>query len=537
MSQTFNEEYRFGSAAWSDEDDLRAAGLLDEPGLQLGYWQNTPLRVEGDAPLVTVGGAGSGKTRDLLGYVVCGSPGQRMLVLDPRGELGAISQHVHAPYGDYAYHWNPMGLCGLPRDGCTPLDILRLDSPNFHADCKFVTEALVAFTGSDNGKYFEERARGWIEALIKAEVEAKGFVTLPGLYRVVCIVESDHEAWAAYLEIMLASKIDSVRRTAAEMLTKQQDSPREFGSIMGTIYASLNFLDDPTLQAALEQPDFSLKALTDPSQPAKVFLNIPAEYLSIWSPLIRLFFTVTMLYKSRAPESPRVLLLVDEAGQLGRFETLLRAFTFGRGMGVRAWAVFQDTGQIARNFGAPALQGFLGSAQTRQFFGVRDYETARLISNMLGEETLEYDDIHRQAEARRRKRETLQSLFLNDADPIRAAQDYAHHARDETRKTKQSRRLMTPDEILALPEDRQILFVSGMNLKPILGWKYPYFTRREMAGFYLDNPYHPPGGKVRLKDGFGSGWADVVTAAVPARYASFPQYRGGTWRYVRGFEP
>jgi type IV secretion system protein VirD4 len=335
---------------------------------------------------------------------------------------------------------------------------------------------------------------------------------------------------------MLASPHTHVRRTAGEMLTKQQDSPREFGSIMGTIYGALGFLDDPALVASLENPDFSLSALTDPQRPAKVFLNIPAEYLSMWAPLIRLFFTVTMLYKSRAPSAPRVLLLVDEAGQLGRFETLLRAFTFGRGAGVRAWAVFQDIGQIDRNYGAATRAGFIGSAQTRQFFGVRDYETARLVSDMLGSETLEYDDVLRQEDARRRKEAAFRSMFAEDADPFEAAREYAHYARQQAHRKTQHRRLMTPEEVMALPEDRQVLFVSGKDLNPILGWKYPYYTRREMAGRYLNNPYHPPAHKVPVRSSFGTRWLEIITGPVPKEYAGFPQHRDGMRRYVKGYE-
>lgn len=537
MTNTHNEAYRFGSAAWANEADLRAAGMLSPYGPQVAYWKNKSIHLEGDAPMISIGGAGSGKLRDLLGYVVCNTPGQRMAILDPRGELGAISFHVHAANNEYAYYWNPMGLCGLPCHGCNPLDILRPDSPNFHADCKFIAESLIALTGSDNGKYFEQRAREWVENLLKSIVEATGYVTLADLHSVVSIIESDPKAWAVHLEIMLASSYGSVRRTASEMLTKQQDSPREFGSIMGTLYAGLNFLDDPYLLAALGKSEFSLSALCDTARSCKLFLNVPAEYLSLWSPLIRLFFTVTMLYKSRAPEAPRVLLLVDEAGQLGRFESLLRAFTFGRGVGIRAWAVFQDIGQIIRNFGAPALQGFLGSAQMRQFFGVRDYDTARLVSNMLGEETLEFDDERQQDEARRQKRETFRNIFAEDADPFLAARHYAHFQRAEERRTKQSRRLMTPEEILAMPEDRQILFISGKDLKPVFAWKYPYFERREMAGLYLPNPYHPPASKVRVRGFFRRRWVRVVTEAVSGRFASFPQYKDGTWRYLAGFKP
>ncbi|MBL27115.1 MAG: hypothetical protein CMM50_06135 [Rhodospirillaceae bacterium] len=536
MSHPFNEAWRFGSAVWGDEASLRRAGLFGRRGPQIGYHGQKPLRLDGDAPMITVGGAGSGKLRDLLGYVLCDSPGLPMLGLDPRAELASISAHIHAVHGEHAWHWNPMGLCGLPQNSCNPLDILDAESPNFHADVKFIVEGLIPLSGEGNGRYFELRAREWLENLIKSGVARFGSMTLPGLYRLINVVEADRHAWADHLEAMLKSPSESIRRTAAEMLQKQQDTPKEFGAIMGEIYAHLSFLDDPVLLASLEEPEFSLKALIDPRRTAKVFLNIPAEYLSIWSPLVRLFFTVTMLYKARAPEAPRIMLLVDEAGQLGRFEALLRAFTYGRGAGIRAWAIFQDIGQIVRNFGQPALQGFLGSAQMRQFFGVRDYETAELVSNMLGAETLEYDDALQQEEARRQKWETVGRVMRGE-DPFAAAYDYRHFQRNAEHRTKQARMLMTPDEILAMPEDRQILFISGKDLKPVYAHKYPYFTRREMAGLYLPNPYHPPTGSVLVATRFSMRRMPVVTERAPRKLASFPQHASGFRSYVKGYEP
>jgi len=532
MSHPFNEEFRYGSAGWADEDAIRAAGLFKPGGPQIGYWRKRPLHLAGDAPMITIGGAGSGKLRDLLAYVICKSPGQRFLTLDPRGELGAISIHVHAANDEYAWFWNPLGLCGLPQHRCNPLDILKLDAPTFHGDCAFIAEGFIAFTGGD-GHYFELRARDWICNLMKSRVEMMGSTSLPDLYRVINSIEGDNQAWADQLEAMLKSRFESVRRTAAEMLTKQQDTPKEFGAVMGEIYAHLAFLDDPVLRASLEQPDFSLQALCDPARVSKIFLNIPAEYLGIWSPLVRLLFSVAILYKARVPQRERIMLLVDEAGQLGKFEALLRAFTYGRGAGVRAWAIFQDDGQIARNFGQPAMQSFFGSAQLRQFFGVRDYQTARLVSNMLGSETLEYDDALQQEEARRRKWETVKEVF-SGGDPFAAAYDYAHYQQQAGHRTKQARLLMAPDEVLAMPEDRQVLFISGRNLKPVYAWKYPYFTRREMAGLYLPNPYHPPIDSVPIAGIFGTGRARIVTEDVPERFASFPQYQGGTWSYVKG---
>jgi type IV secretion system protein VirD4 len=82
MTMPFNEEYRFGSAAWAEREEIEAAGLFRAHGLQIGYCDQRPLYLDGDAPLITIGGAGSGKLRDLLAYVVCKSVGQRMVILD-----------------------------------------------------------------------------------------------------------------------------------------------------------------------------------------------------------------------------------------------------------------------------------------------------------------------------------------------------------------------------------------------------------------------------------------------------------------------
>ena len=66
MAYPFNEEYRFGSASWADEDAIRAAGLFEPKGPQIGYFGAKPLHLEGDAPALVVAGAGAGKTRDFL---------------------------------------------------------------------------------------------------------------------------------------------------------------------------------------------------------------------------------------------------------------------------------------------------------------------------------------------------------------------------------------------------------------------------------------------------------------------------------------
>lgn len=535
-----NEQFRFGSASWSGEDDFRRAGMIGDHGSgrgQLfGYMEDHALRLDTDAPTLIVGGAGSGKMRDILGGDIIANAGERNMIVDPRGEIGAVTQTAFAFGRAYAWYWNRARIAGLPQHACNPLDILKLDDPRLPADARFIAEGLIPVEHQSNGRYFSLRANDWGTELIKSLVERFGYVTFPMLYRIVNTIESDYQGWADHAECMLGSRFDSVRRTAGEMLAKQQDAPREFGGIIGELYNALSPLADPMLQAALEKPDFSLSATCDRQQPATIFLNCPMEYMGIWAPILRVIFTVQLLYKMRAPDAPRLNMTVDEAGQLGSFDALLKSFTFGRGAGVRARALFQDIGQIVRGFGQPGIQGFMGSAALRQFFGVRDFQTAQLVSSMLGTETLEYDDTLRQSEARRAKFNAAMGV-LNGADPFTAFGDMRHSAFAQEHRTKQARALMTPDEVLAMPEDEQVVFISGKNLKPARVKKYPYYTRPEFAGRFLPNPYHPPYDSVPIPTWRGVKRARVVRERVPSAFAYYPQYASGEWTYVEGFRP
>lgn len=96
---------------------------------------------------------------------------------------------------------------------------------------------------------------------------------------------------------------------------------------------------------------------------------------------------------------------------------------------------------------------------------------------------------------------------------------------------------MTPDEILAMPEDRQILFIAGKDVDPIYAHKYPYFGRREMAGLYLPNPYHPPADKVQVRTWRGQQWRDVKRGPVPQKWALYPQHADGSLLWADGFKP
>ena len=159
-----------------------------------------------------------------------------------------------------------------------------------------------------------------------------------------------------------------------------------------------------------------------------------------------------------------------------------------------------------------------------------------MVSEMLGTQTLEYDDGLAQAAAHKRKVGSAMSMF-SGGDPFEAYSEFKYQSLAETHRTKQARPLMSPDEVLALPEGKQVLFISGKNLYPMLADKKPYFKRREFAGRFLPNPYHPPSDSLAIPRILGTRRVRIITETAPYPYSEFPQYRSGRWRYVEGFKP
>lgn len=530
----FNEQFLYGSARWAEPHELRPLYrggslflALDERG--------KPLRHPGQGPTIVVAGSGAGKGATFLMYsaLTC----QRSaLIVDPKGELAAVSLLAQTLIGKRAFCINPAGLLAdlLPNHSTDPLDILQVGASTLVPDAKMISEMLVPFSGGGNSKHFEEMARLCLEALMLALVEKRGSGSLADLYRAVGMIEGDPDQWLSTLEMMGVSIYEHVRSAAGMMFFKLRDAPKEWSGIAGEMKKALSFLDDPSILHGLNNPSFSLSILCE--QPSTVFINIPAEYFGIWNSYLRLLIGTAMLYRSRRPGGPRLAAFIDECGQLGHAEFLLRAVTFGRGMGLDVVTVWQDLGQIATHYKREGVQTFLGSSQVRMFFGVRDPETAELVSKMLGNETLSFDPELEQADARRNKAHIVRAL-MNGSDAIEAGLNFAQAARASINRKRIARPLLDPSEVLRMPEDRALLFVSGINCPPVAAYRVPYYLRRDLAGRWLPNPYHPPVGRVRVPGRFGTRLRRVILEPVPKKYEDWPQYQSGQWSFIEGYRP
>jgi type IV secretion system protein VirD4 len=128
------------------------------------------------------------------------------------------------------------------------------------------------------------------------------------------------------------------------------------------------------------------------------------------------------------------LFLLDEFAALGRLEAVERAMGLMAGYGLQLWPILQDMSQLKDLYGARA-NTFVANAGVLQTFGVNDFETARWLSQMIGREP---------------------PAIRPKAKPGDApSTSYNVTARD----------LMTPDEIMQIPPNVQLLRVQG---KPVM---------------------------------------------------------------------
>jgi len=196
---------------------------------------------------------------------------------------------------------------------------------------------------------------------------------------------------------------------------------------------------------------------------------IPAEHIATYKPWLGLITQQAINAVAREKGEQEVLLLLDEFANLGRLAGLAEALTLLPGYGVRVWAIVQDLSQLVQVYGRETANIIMSQAEVKQFFAVQDFDLAQRLARLLGERSI-----------------------------ITRSYNLGQRAEDEIGVSASERGvpLMLPQEIMALPEDQQLLLVK--NAPPILAKKVPYWNVAPWRDWADPNPMegdHPRSGK------------------------------------------
>lgn len=476
-----------GSARWATYADLEAGGWINSKrGMTLGYLRaadaapyHERVTYDGDQHLITIANNRSGKGTTAIIPALLDYRGA-VLCIDPKGEnayvTGEARERLHKQSVQYVDPWNITAAKLGKAPACfNPMDILRPDSPTLSDDCELIADALVIPSGGDDHWSIEAKALlvGFLGHVATSNIE-HGQRHLP---RVRDILSLPPAAMMEITDDMANSRHDFVRKAAGRLAQK---TDREFASVLSTANANTHFLDSPAMRANMEKSSFRFERLKDPAAPLTVFLILPADRLRTHARWLRVMVAMAIKAIIDTKIKPRepALFLLDEFAALGRMAVIEQAFGLMAGYGMQMWAILQDLSQL-QDLYKTRWQTFIANAGVVQIFGTRDMATAEYVSKLGGQTTWEI-----LTESTYRKRND--DFLWVKPDPAARSMD------DRTF----GRQLITPDEVMKLPEGQQLLFLPKQHPAQAEKAEYyknaRYFRATDGRPFFRPHPDFPP---------------------------------------------
>lgn len=425
-----------------------SAGLLIGRDIRTGRL----LRYDGPAHLLTMAPTRTGKG---VGTIIPNllTSDRSIICIDPKGENARVTRRARQNIGP-VFILDPFSAAGSSSAAFNPLDGLRPDSPDIADDVSTLAEALVFDEPGMAGEaHWNEEAKALIAGLILM-ITASEPPALRHLATLRHYLTLAPETFTALLHSMQESRSANalIARAANRHLGK---SDREAAGVLSSCQRHTHFLDSPRITKALERSDFRFADLKD--HHATVFLVLPPDRLASYSRWLRLLVSQSLTEMARAPGKPDqpVLYLLDEFAALGHLVPVERAMGLMAGYGVQLWPILQDIHQLRATYGRRAGT-FLSNAGVLQVFGVNDHDSARLVSDLLGQETIVFQSMGRALDS--------------EKSGISFSEQHT------------GRSLLTPDEVRTLPRHRQLLFLAGQ--RPIIANKLVYHDDPEFRGLF-----------------------------------------------------
>jgi type IV secretion system protein VirD4 len=254
--------------------------------------------------------------------------------------------------------------------------------------------------------------------------------------------------FAQSLQEMSKSHHQVVTSVAQEMLNKHIE---ERSGVLSTAISLLSIFRDPLVAHATDGHDFAISSLKDAQKPTSLYLVLPPSDISRLRVLLRIMLNQIGRVLTEKPDNnhKRILFLLDEFPALGRLEFFESALAYMAGYGLKAFLICQSLNQLQKAYGE--RNSILDNCHVRVAFANNDDQTAKRLSDLLGEQTLtkEQTSVSGQRFAMVKQSSSVANIEFG-------------------------RPLLLPSEINRLPSDQEIIFINGMY--PILAHKIRYFS-------------------------------------------------------------
>ena len=450
----------YGTARWATRDDIRKAGLLADSGVVLGQFQNNYLRHDGAEHVLCFAPTRSGKGVGLVIPTLLTWSGSA-IVHDIKGENWDVTAGFRSTFSR-TLRFDPTSL---ESSAYNPLLEVRRGL-NEVRDVQNIADILVDPEGSlEKRNHWEKTSHALLVGAILHVLYAGADKSLAG---VSAFLSNPDETIENTLYAMMdtphlgeAGPHPVVASAARELLNK---SDNERSGVLSTAMSFLGLYRDPVIAKVTSQSDWRIADLTS-GRPTSLYLVVPPSDISRTKPLIRLILNqigrrLTEEFDP-ATKRQRVLLMLDEFPALGRLDFFESALAFMAGYGLKAFLIAQSLNQIERAYGQN--NAILDNCHVRVAFATNDERTAKRVSEALGTTT---EQRSMKNYAGHRLSPWLGHLMISRSETARA--------------------LLTPGEILQLPQTDEVVLSSGAP--PIKAKKARYYADRRLQSRVLPAP-------------------------------------------------
>jgi type IV secretion system protein VirD4 len=447
----------------------------DEEGIALGrhYDEATgragsKIVYAGERHLLLFGPNGTGKGTRFLIPNLLSIKDRSIIVIDPKGELAAVTAAYRRTVGDVVM-LNPFNVLGLGSAGFNPLAALDPASANFYDDAAALGEALISIEGVD--PHWSQSAQGLLVALLMWEKIKNGAAANLENVRAL-LTEADkwerytgedsktRERQTAGLTVTAADMVAEGGYEIASLAGRFTERTNELTSIRSTADTQTRWILSEPMRDDLKKSGVDFAKLKE--KPTTVYVILPAERMRTHSVWLRLVI-VSALRALYRPGGLRTLLLIDEMPALGHLAPLEDAFGLVRGYKVQIAGICQDLAQLKALY-KERWESFLANAGVVQGFTPNDLTTADWMSRRAGQTT----------------------LVAENSSQSRQAQG---HSSESTSWQQVGRALYLPYELMGFAEGSGLLFLAGMA-NGVRFFAPPYWKIDACAQRAGRNPYY-----------------------------------------------
>ena len=479
----------YGSARWAETPEVRGAALLIHDGVLLGRWRDQYLRHDGPEHVLCFAPTRSGKGVGLVVPTLLTWSGSA-IVHDIKGENWTLTAGWRRGFGRVLL-FDPTNAASAAYNPL--LEVRRGDREV--RDVQNIADVLVDPEGAlERRNHWEKTSHSLLVGAILHVLYAEPDKTLAGVANFLSDprrpIETTLRAMMTTPHLGKGGVHPVIASSARELLNK---SDNERSGVLSTAMSFLGLCRDPVVAAVTRRCDWRIRDLVEGRAPATLYLVVPPSDISRTKPLVRLILNQIgrRLTEELEPKRRRhrLLLMLDEFPALGRLDFFESALAFMAGYGLKSFLIAQSLNQIERAYGQN--NSILDNCHLRVSFATNDERTAKRVSDALG-----------------------------TATEMRAMKNYAGHrlspwlghlmvSRQET-----ARPLLTPGEVMQLPQDDELVLVSGCQ--PIRAKKARYYEDPELKARILPPPRLsgrdvPPGSAV-LQTTPEEEWTDVIVA-------------------------